>query len=853
MAEPAHAQKGHVLRTAGNVEGSRSARRNEARQISQQKRAAIVESTRIFRGTGLRGEQRGGRVKAGAPRIVAVVALTPDVDEWDVPRALEHNGELLGVRASPGHGTEEALASHRAWCEIDASRFRQTLQFLPVPYGALLPAMDACRCADFVVLVLSATLSIEPGSWGELCLRTLEAQGIPQTLAVVPTLNAVNDASFAKASKKSAHMRDSQGVRKSLLSFVQYFCPDVAKVQVLEEDASRSLLVRTLATTAPKRVAWRDFRSWLVAEDASFEPTECGERGQLRLTGWIRGAPMSANRLMHIPDFGDFAVDRIVHMPPGFVPSELNEKEMATSDETRDEMAPGAVLDVRDEEADELVSENDPDPLANEQTWPTEEEMAEAPAAVAMEDELPPAAPGTTPREIMAQRTTSDGQRRYEAAWIVESDDNDGDDDENMADDDADDGEEDVEDAAEPYIEEDDDENEDPDQDEEDSFDEDAEVRAIKEFREQQRKEREAAKEEEQAVQFPDEIDTPLETPARQRFARYRGMESMYTSEWDPYEDLPEDYARLFQFDDFSKTRKRVESNALMEGVAPGVRVCLVLRNVPAAAAQRALFATGHGEDAGKKRESVPFVVFGLLRHEHKKSVINFTVTRNTEYDAPVRSKDPLVVCLGFRRYTARPVYSQHIRRVGRGGNNVYKFERFLPHGIGAAVGSVYAPVTFGGANVPVVLLRMRAEGKEFGYDDQGVSAEQTPHLVGAGSVLDVAPTRIIAKRIVLSGHPYKLHKKTATIRFMFFNADDVRYFAPVTLRTKYGRTGHIKESLGTHGYFKAHFDGPLSQMDTVLMSLYKRVFPRWSQLFTGSRDNMPLRVPPHSQPEPMS
>ena len=296
--------------------------------------------------------------------------------------------------------------------------------------------------------------------------------------------------------------------------------------------------------------------------------------------------------MMHIPDFGDFAVDRIVHMPPGFVPSELNEEEMATSDETRDEMAPGAVLDVRDEEADELVSENDPDPLANEQTWPTEEEMAEAPAAVAMEDELPPAAPGTTPREIMAQRTTSDGQRRYEAAWIVESDDNDGDDDENMADDDADDGEEDVEDAAEPYIEEDDDENEDPDQDEEDSFDEDAEVRAIKEFREQQRKEREAAKEEEQAVQFPDEIDTPLETPARQRFARYRGMESMYTSEWDPYEDLPEDYARLFQFDDFSKTRKRVESNALMEGVAPGVRVCLVLRNVPAAAAQRALFAT---------------------------------------------------------------------------------------------------------------------------------------------------------------------------------------------------------------------------------------------------------------------
>ncbi|KAJ2725543.1 ribosome biogenesis protein tsr1 [Coemansia sp. Benny D115] len=756
--------KGRVLR-----KHSKADRRNALRTEQRKKRELVALNTRIFTG------------RHRTPKIIGVIPLCASTDCTQIVRQLF---------ASVDEEFPETAAPTQRF--LNATRFRQTLQFVEVGRN-MLDILDVAKVADYLVMGISATEEVD--EFGEQCLAAVQNQGHATVFPVAQDMETVA-------------VKRRNDVKRSLQSFMQHFFPEADRVFTVDTETDALAVLRMISAQVPRGVRWRDSRPYLLADEVEFEPEAPGaDVGRLALTGYLRGANLSANRLVHIPSFGDYQIECVYHVPRAM------EAARGTAIEEDDE--PVVVDRPKEGQQDSMVAANEPDVLGNEQTWPEDDETRawEEQMAQMEEDERRAA---KAERVVRVPRGTSD----YQAAWIVDDDEEEG---ESGSDDGSDSdmlsgSEAEAESGSEAGSESDEEEEEeyeelrldaqgnrvadDADDDEADGAEDDeaeglltAEENAVQ----LQAYLRERAQQHRDDLAFPDEVDTPMDQPARQRFARFRGLQSFRTSPWDAYENLPLDYGRIFQFENLKRTQQRVQRMAADAPVAVGTRVRIVLRAVPQAVAM----------SFSPQR---PFVAFGLLQYEHQMSVMHFVVQRTDSYTAPVRSKDNLVLHAGFRRYNVQPLFSQHSRA---GTNGVHKFERFLRPGP-ASVATVFAPIQM--SSVPVSLyLPTPAEGTS------------GPTLVATGTSLEANPARILAKRVILTGAPFKIHKRSAVIRYMFFSPEDVNWFKPVQLHTKYGRIGHISESLGTHGYMKCVFDGPIKQMDTVCMNLYKRVFPKWT------------------------
>ncbi|XP_033185375.1 tsr1 ribosome assembly factor [Bombus vancouverensis nearcticus] len=732
-----------VLSKRATKDLGKSARRLQSSQIRKNKREEVLQQKRNFGGS------------HSAPILICIIPLQEDLDIDNILSIITKADESANITNSPC-GT----------IHLSVPRFKQRFSIVVPPVGNLFATLDIAKIATTVLFVASATNKSDnsPRSevlddWGKEIIMPCVAQGLTTPL-------------IALTNVESLHIKKRQDFKSHVQSKLSKWLPE-EKVLQLDTPTDAFNVLRRVGTQKQRTVSYRDKRAHLLAEEIKFKCNENStELGTLMISGYLRNVPLSVNGLIHIPELGDFQMSQI-DAPEDPYPVE---KKLRKHCNAMDDEPSTRVLERADPEKQEsLESENIPDPMDAEQTWPTEEELAEAKAE----------------RKKIVKRVPK-GTSEYQAAWIPDEDG------EELSECSNDESEDEMS-VDEPKSQAD----SGPDAEEDEEEYETITVSEVPDERYDQNidmtEEKEAMENLKNAkldAQFPDEVDTPQDMLAKQRFQKYRGLESFRTSPWDPKENLPTDYARIFQFENFDRTRKRIfKESQEIEGAMPGWYITIHVVNV-----RQDLFI------AFSSLENHPLIVFGLLPNEHKMSVLNVALKHINISPQPVKSKEKLIFQCGFRRFTACPIFSQHTN------GNKHKYERyFRPEN--TVVASMYAPIIFPPCPVLCYVQKLN----------------KSLELIATGSVLSANPDRIVVKRVVLSGHAYKVHKRSAVIRFMFFHREDINWFKPVELRTKYGRRGHIKEPLGTHGHMKCVFNGQLKSQDTILMNLYKRVFPKWT------------------------
>lgn len=561
-------------------------------------------------------------------------------------------------------------------------------------------------------------------------------------------------------------------IRQSLDSYFGHFFPADDKLYALENKSEAANCLRNISQKMPKSVNWRDSRGYMLANEANWHPVDGDNEGFIVVEGVARGAGFNCDRLVHIPGHGDFQVERIEQ-----VARHKNEEVLCYS--------PSANRDTLEELNSEEV--NMEDEYTN---WDQDYNAL----GVQMQDkEYFNDKIEAGPRKFKVPEGTSD----YQSKWLL--------DDvlEGVSDVEEDDGEE-----FKGFY----DEGMDQDMDgngavtnteyeptEAGDLQSEMFVELSPEDEEEQLRQFRALEKEDR--EFPDELELAPTELARERFREYRGVKSLGGCMWDWDEqstEKPSIYNQLLRINNFKATRNKLLKDAARHAqVVIGTKTKLYIK------------APKFILDAVDVTRA-PFIIYSLLEHEHKLAVTNFSFQTWEDYDKPVPSGEPIIVQYGFRRQVITPAFNQ----ATNSSNNVHKHERFA-HSGDICIATAIAPPMF--YNAPAMYFTQKPDG--------------SLEIVGQGTFLNCDHTRVMAERAVLTGHAVKIHKRLITIRYMFFNAEDINWFKAVPLFTKSGRTGFIKESLGTHGYFKATFDGRLSAQDVIGMALYKRIWPQTSQV----------------------
>ena len=227
-------------------------------------------------------------------------------------------------------------------------------------------------------------------------------------------------------------------------------------------------------------------------------------------------------------------------------------------------------------------------------------------------------------------------------------------------------------------------------------------------------------------------------------------------------------------------------------GYPPGTYIRILIQSIPC-------------EFLTTTQPNTPVIVGSLTAQELDTSrYIHARVKQHRWHKRVLKTRDPIIVSLGWRRFQTLPVYyiEEHNKRK--------RMLKYTPeHSHCCAVFN--APVTHPGIGLLALQALTASTQTGFRISMTGVALENT-------QAVDVV------KKLKLTGTPFKIYKNTAFIKGMFNSALEVAKFERSTLQTVSGIRGIIKRNVSKNGCFRASFEDKILMSDIVYLRVWHEV-----------------------------